>query len=476
MRKITMRPDTRFSGPELCTKPAREVVALLRKGEVRTSDLIDASLTRMDQVEPQVNAVVTRCPDRARAAVPDRNSLLAGLPIGIKDLDAVAGVRTTYATKGYADHVPTASDPIVLRLEDRGGVVLGKTNTPELGAGANTFNDVFGATRNPWNTRMNAAGSSGGAAVSLATGELWLSHGSDFGGSLRSPANYCGIVGLRPSPGIAGGSSTDLGFLTGTVDGPMARDVLDCALFLDAMAGYDPIWPISFPAPATPYLESAQKEAGAIRIAYTPDMNGFAAVTPEIDTVLRAALERLRLPDVTIEEHCPALPRLDETFRALRCLSFLGSYLATPESISRHYKDTIKGNVADAEAMTFADYARAERDRSAIYNTMLGFFDSYDVLACPVNGLAPLPVEIEYPTDVAGRPMRDYVDWLQFAFLATVAGLPALSLPVGFTPSGMPVGLQLIGRPRGEARLLQVAHTLEQALNLPVTLIDPMAP
>lgn len=468
-----MRPDTRYSGPELCAKPAREVIALLRKGEVQTADLIEASLTRMDQVEPQVNAVVTRCPERALATHTKDDSLLAGLPIGIKDLNPVAGVRTTFGTRGLADHVPTVSDPIVTRLEDRGGVVLGKTNTPEMGAGGNTFNTVFGATRNPWNTAMNAAGSSGGAAVSLATGELWLSHGSDFGGSLRSPANYCGIVGLRPSPGIAGGSSAQMGFTTGGVDGPMARDVLDCALFLDAMAGYDPLWPISFPSPETPYAESARREAGAVRIAYTPDLNGFAAVTGEIDTVLRGALEGLRLPQVTIEEYCPALPRLDETFRALRCLSFLGSYQATPRSVTQHYKPAIMGNLADAEALTFADYARAERDRSAIYNNMARFFGSFDILACPVNGLAPLPVEIEYPTEVAGRPMRDYIDWLQFAFLATVAGLPALSLPVGFTPSGMPVGLQLIGPPRGEARLLQIAHLLEQALALPVTPIDP---
>ncbi len=469
------RPDTTFSGPDLCAKSARDVVGLLRRGEVTTADLIDASLTRMDQVEPQVNAVVTRCPDRARTATAARDLLLAGLPIGIKDLNPVSGVRTTFGTTGMADHVPATSDPIVLRLEDRGGVVLGKTNTPEMGAGANTFNAVFGATRNPWNTALNAAGSSGGAAVSLATGELWLGHGSDFGGSLRSPANYCGIVGLRPSPGIAGGSSTHLGFTTGGVDGPMARDVLDCALFLDAMAGYDPIWPISVPAPETPYFETARQDAGRVRIAYTPDLNGFAAVTSEIDNVLRAALDSLRLPKVDIVEHCPDLPRLDETFRALRCLSFLGSYQVTPDSVTRHYKDTIKGNLADARAMTFDDYVQAERDRSAIYNTMATFFQTHDVLASPVNGLAPLPVEIEYPTEVAGRPMRDYIDWLQFAFLATVAGLPALSLPVGYTPSGMPVGLQLIGPPRGEARLLQVAHTLEQALELPVTLIDPIA-
>ncbi|MCK0149664.1 amidase family protein [Marivita sp. S6314] len=471
-----MRPDTVFSGPELCQKSAREVIALLRKGDVSTAELIDASLARMDQVEPDVNAVVTRCPDRASAAKPSPDTQLAGLPIGIKDLNPVEGVRTTFGTKGHANHIPDASDPLVTRLEDRGGVVLGKTNTPELGAGANTFNAVFGATRNPWNTALNAAGSSGGAAVSLATGELWLSHGSDFGGSLRSPANYCGIVGLRPSPGIAGGSSAHLGFLTGGVDGPMARDVLDCALFLDAMAGYDRRWPISFPAPDVPYFETAQRDAGEVRIGFSTDLNGFGAITPEIEGVLRDAMDSLRLPNVTVEETCPDLPRLNEAFRAIRCMSFLGSYQITPPEIAQHYKPTIMGNVADAEAMTFADYVQSERDRSALYNSMLGFFDTFDVLACPVNGLAPLPVEIEYPTEVAGRKMTDYIEWLHFAFLASVTGLPALSLPVGFTPSGMPVGIQLIGPPRGEGRLLQVAHHLEQALNLPVTVIDPRPP
>lgn len=472
------RPKTCFSGPELCAHSARDVIALLRQGKITTADLIEASLARMDQVEPLVNAVVTRCADRARASsgAAQPQQPLAGLPIGIKDLNDVAGVRTTYGTKAMAEHVPTTSDPLVLRLEARGAVVLGKTNTPEMGAGANTFNAVFGVTRNPWDTRMNAGGSSGGAAVSLATGELWLSHGSDFGGSLRSPANYCGIVGLRPSPGIAGGSSASMGFTTGGVDGPMARDVLDCALFLDALAGFDPVWPISFPAPDTPYLDTAQQDAGNIRIAYSSDLNGFAAVTPEIDTVLRHALGSLRLPSVTVDETCPTLPRLDETFRALRNLSFLGSWQATPDNVSKHYKETIKGNLADARAMSFDAYARAERDRSAIYATMCAFFDTHDVLACPVNGLAPLPVDIEYPTQVAGRAMRDYIDWLRFAFLATVAGLPAMSLPVGFTTSGMPVGLQLIGPPRGEARLLQVARTLEQALNLPKTPIDPLVP
>ncbi len=282
---------------------------------------------------------------------------------------------------------------------------------------------------------------------------------------------------MRPSPGTAGSKFDSSEAATSGVDGPMARDVLDCALS-HAMRGLrrrSGQAAVRIQDALYPGRPEVLQQARTHRPIHPGGSACFAAVTSEIDNVLRAALDSLRLPKVDIVEHCPDLPRLDETFRALRCLSFLGSYQVTPDSVTRHYKDTIKGNLADARAMTFDDYVQAERDRSAIYNTMATFFQTHDVLACPVNGLAPLPVEIEYPTEVADRPMRDYIDWLQFAFLATVAGLPALSLPVGYTPSGMPVGLQLIGPPRGEARLLQVAHTLEQALDLPVTLIDPIA-
>lgn len=238
-----------FSGPELCALSAHEVVQLLRRREVSASELLQASQARVEAVEPAINAMPTCCFERAEACAKSLRdgagaSWLAGLPIGIKDLSAVAGVRTTYGTLGMADHVPQDSDPLVVHLEQRGALVVGKTNTPEFGAGANTFNAVFGMTRNPWDTRMNAGGSSGGAAASLASGEVWLSHGSDLAGSLRTPAAYCGVVGLRPTPGIAGSGPRGFRFHTEGVQGPMARSVLDCALFLDAMSGFDPSNPI----------------------------------------------------------------------------------------------------------------------------------------------------------------------------------------------------------------------------------------
>ncbi len=243
-------PNVEFSGPELCRLTACEAVELLKKGEVKPSELLEASLARIEQVEPKVNAVVTVCADRARQStryLDDRKGefgsgpgWLAGLPIGIKDLSHVSGVKTTFGSRGFADFVATENDPLVDRLEDNGGIIVGKTNTPEQGAGGNTFNDVFGMTRNPWDIRKNAGGSSGGAAVSLATGEVWLSHGSDLAGSLRTPAAYCNVVGLRPSPGRAGGGPAAATFQNVGVQGPMARNIGDTALFLDAMVGIRP--------------------------------------------------------------------------------------------------------------------------------------------------------------------------------------------------------------------------------------------
>ena len=248
-----------FSGPELCRRQAHEVVALLKSGEISPRDCLDAAFARIAEVEPAINAMPAICPERAYDAAmalmssdSGEGPWLAGLPLAIKDLNMVCGVRTTFGTMGFSDFVPDISDLLVTRLETRGGIVVGKTNTPEMGAGGNTFNDVFGPTLNPWDTQLNAGGSSGGAAASLATGEVWLSHGSDHGGSLRTPASYCGIVGLRPSPGRVP-SSGPAGFATEGVQGPMARSVRDCALFLDALSGFTPAVPVSHPRPTTGY-------------------------------------------------------------------------------------------------------------------------------------------------------------------------------------------------------------------------------
>ncbi|PYG33247.1 amidase [Pelagimonas varians] len=471
-----MKAKPVFSGPDLCGLSACDIVGMLQRKDVSPAELVQASAKRIDQTSPGINAMVTVCQDRAMAAAAQASpvSLLAGLPIGIKDLTPVADVRTTYGTQGLSDFVPTVSDPIVTRLEQRGAVVMGKTNTPEMGAGANTFNSVFGRTRNPWDTRMNAGGSSGGAAAGLATGEVWLSQGSDLGGSLRTPASFCGIVGLRPSPGVAGGGPSAQGFDPMPVEGPMARTVEDCALMLDAMSGFDPTWPLSYPAPDQTYLHTCRMDAGDIRVAFSPDLGGLAPVTAEITGILGSALSKISTPSFDVVEESPDVPTFEACFRTLRAFGFWTGARNTPKRITQHYKPTLQQNIAEGRALEMDQVAEAMGRRSRLYDSMRQFLTRFEVLACPVNGIAPLRAEIEYPPDVNGVPCEDYLDWLRFSMLATVCGLPALSLPVGFTDQGLPVGIQLIGRPRGEGRLLQVARAMEQALALSSSPIDPI--
>ena len=456
-----------FTGPELCALSAVDAVAALEKGDVSPAEMLDAALSRIEAVEPEINAMPTVCADRARAAITKLEKgnaapWLAGLPIGIKDLTPVAGVRTTFGTKGLATNIPAASDPLVERLESRGAVVVGKTNTPEMGAGGNTFNEVFGMTRNPWNTALNAGGSSGGAAASVAAGETWLSHGSDLAGSLRTPAAYCGVIGLRPAPGRAGGSPPDYAFSFEGIQGPMARTAEDCALFLDAMSGFDRRQPTTFHEPPVSFLEEVRRAEAPKRIAFAPDLNGFAPVEPEVRDLMSAAMKRLEGVGTVVEEACPELPGLDETYRRLRGMFWAAGAGRLPEEIQKHFKRTLRINSNYGLELTGEEMIDAQRNRSRLYAIMEQFLRGYDALAFPVIGLASFPVETEYPEAVDGVPCVDYVEWLKFSYLATTVGLPAISIPIGFTANGAPMGIQMVGQPRGEAGLLQIAAVMEQ--------------
>ncbi len=472
--------DAPYTGPDLCRREAHEVVDMLARREVSPRELLAAARERTDAVEPRLNAMPTTCWDRADAAVDrldagerDDPGWLGGLPLGIKDLTPVAGVRTTLGTIGMADHVPDASDPLVERIEARGGLVVGKTNTPELGAGANTFNDVFGVTRNPYDPVLNAGGSSGGAAAGLATGEVWLSHGSDHGGSLRTPAAYCGIVGLRPSPGRAGGGAPDAAFLIEGAQGPMARSVTDCALFLDAMSGFEPRFPTSYPAPPTPFREAVRREAAAPRIGFSPDLGGYGAVDAEMREHLTAAMALLERSGAIVEEATPDIDGLERTYHTLRGLTWATAARTISPAIRRHFKATLEENTVFGESLTIHDIAEAQVARSRLFHAMLAFFERHDVLALPTVGCMPRPQTEEWVRQVGGQVLEGYMDWLRFAFLATVTGLPALSVPVGLGPRGLPVGVQLVGRPRGEAELLRVARFVELAHGGPLPVRDP---
>lgn len=463
---------------------ACEVVSLLRRGEVSPSDVLDAALTRVQATEPAINAMVTPCPGRARAALADLPAAraengahpgwLAGLPIGVKDLTPVSGVRTTSGSLAFKDHVPDMTDPLIARLERRGAVVTGKTNTPEFGAGGNTWNHVFGMTRNPWNTARNAGGSSGGAAASLAAGQTWLSHGSDLAGSLRTPAAYCGVIGLRPSPGRAGGAPEAHGFNTEAVQGPMARTIADAALFLDAMSGYDPVWPLSIEAPATPFQDAVARATPRVRIAFAPDLNGFGFVDPVIRAAMDRAMVAVERAGGTVDLACPDLTGLEPTYLTLRAMFWAALPGRAPAPVQAHYKPTLQQNIAHGRGLPADTVYDAQLTRARLYNTCRQFLETYDVLAFPTMGVPSGPVEQEYPPVIDGKPVTDYVDWLKFSFLSVATALPALSMPCGFTPDGMPVGLQLLGPPRGEAKLLAAAKAIEDALGGPLGPIDPV--
>lgn len=472
-------PD--FTGPDLCAKSARNILMLLRTGEIQIKDLVDASLERIKAVEPAVNAMPTVCADRAYGRInkvanaeKPNSGWLGGIPIGVKDLNAVRGVKLTMGTWGMRDFVADENDPLVDTMQANGAIIVGKTNTPEFGAGGNTFNQVFGMTRNAYDTSKNAGGSSGGAAVSLATGEVWLSQGSDLAGSLRTPAGYNNICGFRPTPGRAGGGPGPAAFLNEGINGPMARDIEDLALFLDAMTGYDPREPLTLEKPAVSFQEALKQDTGRIRIAFAEDQGGFAPVEANVRAILRKAMETAQGAGMVVEEDCPELPGLYETYVTLRGVHYGSVNNFVPEEIKEHFKETLRGNIEVGVNQTNHDIYLAQRGRTDLYQRMRLFLEQYDVLAIPVVGLAPTPVEVEWPRTVDGQDLPDYVDWLRFSFLATTTALPALAMPAGFTDEGLPIGIQLIGPPRGDAKVLQVGLALERALELPKGPIDPI--
>jgi amidase len=458
------------------------IVDKLNKGEVTPLDLLDVLEQRIAEVDGKVNALPTLCFDRARSRARElmkkpagKRGLLAGLPIPIKDLTAVEGVRTTQGSPIYKDTVPARSDIVVERLEEHGGLIYAKSNTPEFGAGANTFNEVFGATLNPWDTSKSAAGSSGGAAVALATGMAWLAHGTDMGGSLRNPASFCGVVGMRPSIGRVAHSPAFKIDRNLTVHGPMARNVEDLALLLDAMSGEHPADPLSLPVLPESFLSAARSNNKPKRIAFSPDL-GITPVDPEVAAITRKAALRFADAGVIVEEAHPDLREAHECFHVLRAFDFAVTKAALLRSKRDQLKPEVIWNIEEGLRLTVEQLERAEAQRVAMTLRMLEFFKTYDLLLTPAAIVAPFPVEDRYVAECAGKKFDNYVEWLGIVYAITLACCPALSLPCGFTASGLPVGLQMVAAPRGEARLLAGAKLLEDILGArDTTPIDPRA-
>jgi amidase len=467
----------------LVRETACAIVGKLKSGEVTPLDLLDVLEKRIADVDGKVNALPTLCFDRARTHAKalmkkpaTERGLLAGLPIPIKDLTAVEGVLTTQGSPIYKDNIPAKSDIMVEHLENNGAVVYAKSNTPEFGAGANTFNEVFGPTRNPWDTSRSAAGSSGGAAAALATGTAWLAHGSDMGGSLRSPASFCGIVGLRPSIGrvahtIAAAVDRNLG-----QQGPMARNVEDVALLLDAMSGEHPGDPLSLPALPNSFLSAARSGNKPKRIAYSPDL-GITPVDPEVVAVTRKAAQRFAEAGAIVEEAHPDLREAHECFHVLRAFDFALSKAALLRTKRDLLKPEVIWNIEEGLKLTVEQLERAEAQRVAMTARTLEFFDRYDLLLCPTTIVPPFPVENRYVAECAGKKFDNYVEWLGIVYAITLVCCPALSMPCGFTASGLPVGLQVVAPPRAEAQLLAGSKVLEDILGMGgTTPIDPRAP
>jgi len=471
-------PDQRLVGESACA-----IVDRLRRGDASPLDLLDALEARIGEVDVHVNALPTLCFERARGhakALMQRSAsergLLAGLPVPIKDLTDVAGVLSTRGSPIYKDRIPDHSDILVERLEQNGAVIYAKSNTPEFGAGANTFNEVFGATRNPWDTSKSAAGSSGGAAVALATGMAWLAHGSDMGGSLRNPASFCGVVGLRPSIGRVA-HSPEFGInRTLGVQGPMARNIEDLALFLDAMSGEHSADPLSLPVLPTSFLASARSSRKPKRVAYSADL-GITPVDPEVAALTRKAAARFADAGVTVEEAHPDLSEAHDCFHVLRAFDFAISKAELLRTKRDLLKPEVIWNIEKGLELTVEQIARAEAQRVAMTERARAFFESFDLLLTPATIVPPFPLEHRYVAECDGQKFDNYIQWLGIVYAITLACCPALSMPCGFTGSGLPVGLQVVGPPRGEAQLLAGARVLEDILGLrDIAPINPRPP
>jgi amidase len=468
------------SNQELVRATACAVVDKLNSGEVTPLDLLDVLERRIAEVDGQVNALPTRCFDRARAHAGalmkkpvGKRGLLAGLPMPIKDLFDVEGVKTTQGSPIFRDTIAARSDLVVEHLEHNGAVIYAKSNTPEFGAGANTFNEIFGATLNPWDLSRSAAGSSGGAAVALATGTAWLAHGTDMGGSLRNPASFCGVVGMRPSIGRVAHTPSATIDRNLTVHGPMARNVEDLALFLDAMSGEHAADPLSLPVLPASFLSAARSGKKPKRVAYSPDL-GITPVDPEVAAVTRKAAERFAEAGVIVEEAHPDLREAHECFHVLRAFDFAMTKAALLRSHRGLLKPEVVWNIEQGLKLTVEQIERAEAQRVAMTARTLEFFGTYDLLLSPATIVAPFPIGNRYVAECAGHKFDNYVEWLAIVYAITLVCCPALSLPCGFTASGLPVGLQMVAAPRGEARLLAGAMVLEDILGLRgTTPIDP---
>jgi amidase len=452
---------------------ARDQAAAVRAAGISARELLDLHLARIAERNPELNAIVSLDEERAREGAAAADEVLAsgadvgplhGLPFAFKDTHAVAGWRTTFGSPLFKDFVPEQDDLIVERIRDAGVVVVGKTNVPEFAAGSHTFNTIFGTTLNPVDPTLSAGGSSGGAACALASGMVPLADGSDMGGSLRNPASFCGVVGLRPSLGRVPQWPHPNQWETTSVGGPMARNVGDLALLLSVIAGPDPRAPQALGVPGIVFAPPVAGSLTGLRVAVSPDLGGQLEVDTEVAAVVGTSAEVLAAAGASVSAAYPTLAEADDTFRTLRAWHFQAMYGALLAEHPDDFKASLADNIRAGEHLTGADVARAYAQRSSLSERMREFFATHDLLVLPTSQVPPFPADQEFPTEINGKRLDSYLDWMRACYLITVTGCPAISVPFGRTADGLPVGVQLVAAHGADRFRLETAAALEAAV------------
>ena len=456
----------------LARQAARDLARLIRTRAVSPVEVLDAHLEVIERLNPKLNAIVTLAADKARAAARRAEDAvmkgepigpLHGLPVAIKDVTPTAGIRTTFASPLYRDHIPAADAEVVRRLKAAGAIVLAKTNTPEFACGAHTDSALFGPARNPWNPDLSPAGSSGGSAIAVATGMVPIAQGTDFGGSVRVPAAFCGIVGLRPTPGLTPNYPMPLAWDPGQVHGPLARDAEDAALMLDAMVGVSRLSPSSVAAPWASALAELERrgDARGLRVAYVADIAGIG-VEPEIAAICRDAALALRTAGAQVEEIAFDASDGRAPYQTWRGFWMVGQQYERLNQIGEFGRN-LKGSVEAGLNLTAIDLAAAEQKRQEIFQRFRGLFERFDVLVTPAAPVKPFPAEMNFPDRINGRPLENYIDWIAPAFLITLVSLPAATAPAGLTRDQLPVGMQVVAPRFEEPLILSVARLIHRA-------------
>ncbi|MGI9666140.1 MAG: amidase [Acidimicrobiia bacterium] len=456
---------------ELLESRAVDQAALLRRREISASELLEAHLARIEASNPTLNAIVTYTPDLAREMAREADArfaaggvppLLTGLPIAHKDTKETKGIRTTFGSPVYANFVPTRSALIVQRAQDAGAVTVGKTNTPQHGAGSQTFNEVFGTTLNPWDLERTPGGSSGGAAVAVSAGMVPIADGSDFGASLRNPASFTNTVGFRPSPGRVPTWPTKDAWATHSVHGPIARTVEDVALFMAATAGPDPRIPISIDQPGADFATPLQADWSGQRIAWSEDLGGLP-IDSRVTEALRPARQVLQDIGFDVHDAEPDFKGAEEAFSVWRGYVYARDFADAVKKDPDSYKDSIHWNVEYGLGLSPIDIGRSVEARTRLRNRVLKFLDTYRFLVVPTSAVPPFPVTEEYPTQINDVMMDNYTSWFASCYYISATELPAISVPGGFTPDGLPIGLQIVGRHRADLDVLRAAFAFQQA-------------